>query len=58
MNEWSEIFNSNRKPKNVANHIARRIGSDVQKRIDALKIGQKMQDLPEELGSSVLSVLI
>ncbi|MEH2285372.1 MAG: DNA (cytosine-5-)-methyltransferase [Nostoc sp.] len=33
----------------VANHIARRVGSDVQKRIDALKIGQKMQDLPEEL---------
>lgn len=33
----------------VANHIARRVGSDVQRRIDALKIGQKMQDLPEDL---------
>lgn len=33
----------------VANHIARRVGPAVQRRIDALKIGQKMQDLPEEL---------
>ena len=32
-----------------ANHIARRVGCDVQRRIDALGIGQKMQDLPEEL---------
>ena len=31
------------------NHIARRAGPDVQRRIDTLKIGQKMQDLPEEL---------
>lgn len=35
--------------ENVANHIARRVGPDVQRRIDVLKIGQKMQDLPEEL---------
>ncbi|MCA1992612.1 MAG: DNA (cytosine-5-)-methyltransferase [Coleofasciculus sp. S288] len=41
--------NSNNTSKVVANHIARRVGADVQKRIDALKIGQKMQDLPEEL---------
>ena len=33
----------------AANHIARRVGCDVQQRIDALQIGQKMQDLPEEL---------
>ena len=33
----------------VANHIARRVGKEVQKRISALKVGQKMQDLPEEL---------
>jgi len=33
----------------VPNHIARRVGAEVQRRIDALKIGQKMQDLPEEL---------
>ncbi len=33
----------------VENHIARKVGSVVQARIDALKIGQKMQDLPEEL---------
>ena len=33
----------------VKNHIARRVGVEVQQRIDALKIGQKMQDLPEEL---------
>jgi DNA (cytosine-5)-methyltransferase 1 len=33
----------------IANHIARKVGVDVQRRIDALKIGQKMQDLPEEL---------
>lgn len=30
-------------------HIARQVGPDVQARIDALGIGQKMQDLPEEL---------
>lgn len=33
----------------VSNHIARRVGHLVQRRIDALKVGQKMQDLPEEL---------
>lgn len=33
----------------VENHIARRVGVSVQRRINALKIGQKMQDLPEEL---------
>ncbi len=33
----------------VTNHIARRVGCDVQRRIDALGTGQKMQDLPEEL---------
>ena len=33
----------------VANHIARRVGYAVQQRIDHLGIGQKMQDLPEEL---------
>ncbi len=31
------------------NHIPRKVGIDVQRRINALKIGQKMQDLPEEL---------
>lgn len=33
----------------IANHIARKVGEMVQRRIDHLKIGQKMQDLPEEL---------
>lgn len=33
----------------VYNHVARKVGELVQKRIDTLKIGQKMQDLPEEL---------
>lgn len=33
----------------ISNHVARKAGPTVQKRIDALKIGQKMQDLPEEL---------
>lgn len=33
----------------IYNHIARSVGETVQKRIDHLKIGQKMQDLPEEL---------
>lgn len=33
----------------VANHIARNVGYDVQQRINHLGIGQKMQDLPEEL---------
>ncbi len=33
----------------ITNHIARRAGLAVQQRIDQLGIGQKMQDLPEEL---------
>lgn len=33
----------------ISNHIARKVGEIVQKRIDHLGIGQKMQDLPEEL---------
>ena len=33
----------------VKNHVARKVSDIVQKRINALKIGQKMQDLPEEL---------
>jgi DNA (cytosine-5)-methyltransferase 1 len=49
MNGLSKNFTSNNQVKIVTNHIARRVGSAVQKRIDALKIGQKMQDLPEEL---------
>jgi len=35
--------------KTVFNHQPRKVGVDVQRRINALKIGQKMQDLPEEL---------
>jgi DNA (cytosine-5)-methyltransferase 1 len=49
MNGFAKNLNSNSRTKIISNHIARRVGSDVQKRIDALKIGQKMQDLPEEL---------
>ncbi|MEB3215339.1 MAG: DNA (cytosine-5-)-methyltransferase [Nostocales cyanobacterium 94392] len=49
MNGLNEISNFNIQYQPIANHIARRVGSEVQKRIDALKIGQKMQDLPEEL---------
>jgi len=30
-------------------HIPRRVGEKVQQRINALKVGQKMQDLPEDL---------
>jgi DNA (cytosine-5)-methyltransferase 1 len=33
----------------IANHIARSVGEIVQQRINHLSIGQKMQDLPEEL---------
>jgi len=33
----------------ITNHIARRVGPLVQKRINHLEIGDKMQDLPEEL---------
>lgn len=33
----------------LANHIARKAGATVQQRINHLGIGQKMQDLPEEL---------
>lgn len=35
--------------ENVYNHQPRKVGIDVQRRINALGIGQKMQDLPEEL---------
>ncbi|MFB8790400.1 MAG: DNA (cytosine-5-)-methyltransferase [Potamolinea sp.] len=49
MNGFHEIYSSNGTCKLITNHIARRVGSDVQRRIDALQIGQKMQDLPEEL---------
>ena len=37
------------KPHMIENHIPRKAGGDVLRRIEALKIGQKMQDLPEEL---------
>ncbi len=33
----------------IHNHVTRRVGKEVQERINALKIGQKMQDLPEHL---------
>lgn len=33
----------------VYNHQPRKVGKDVQRRINALGVGQKMQDLPEEL---------
>lgn len=33
----------------IENHVYRRVGPDVQARIDALEVGQKMQDLPVEL---------
>ena len=33
----------------IANHVHRSVGEMVQKRIDCLKIGHKMQDLPEDL---------
>ena len=33
----------------ISNHICRKVGPTVQERIDTLKIGQKMQDLPEHL---------
>ncbi|MCL1472644.1 DNA (cytosine-5-)-methyltransferase [Argonema antarcticum] len=49
MNGLSAISSSDNQVKFVTNHVARRVGYDVQRRIDALKIGQKMQDLPEEL---------
>jgi len=33
----------------MKNHIPRKVGAEVQRRINALGVGQKMQDLPEEL---------
>jgi DNA (cytosine-5)-methyltransferase 1 len=35
--------------KMISNHVARSVGKVVQQRINNLGIGQKMQDLPEEL---------
>lgn len=49
MNGLEKTSNSDESFDFVFNHVFRRSGSEVQKRIDALKIGQKMQDLPEEL---------
>jgi len=37
------------KSPKFSNHFARKPNTIVQQRIDLLKIGQKMQDLPEEL---------
>lgn len=37
------------KNNNIKNHIYRKVGEQVQKRINHLKIGQKMQDLPQDL---------
>jgi len=36
-------------PPSIFNHQPRRVGATVQERINALGIGQKMQDLPEHL---------
>lgn len=44
-----KILNFKQRDNSIANHVARRVGVDVQRRINALKIGQKMQDLPEDL---------
>lgn len=49
MNGLKKTDNFNNNCLAIENHIARRVGADVQKRIDALKIGQKMQHIPEEL---------
>ncbi|MDH4616485.1 DNA (cytosine-5-)-methyltransferase [Brevibacillus sp. AY1] len=48
-NGLEKTSNSDESGAVVFNHVFRRSGSEVQKRINALKIGQKMQDLPEEL---------
>ena len=37
------------KNRSLKNHVYRRVGEQVQKRIDHLGIGHKMQDLPQEL---------
>lgn len=44
-----KILDFKQESSSIPNHIARQVGSDVQQRINALKIGQKMQDLPEDL---------
>lgn len=44
-----KILNFKQESSFIPNHITRQVGPDVQRRINALKIGQKMQDLPEEL---------
>jgi DNA (cytosine-5)-methyltransferase 1 len=38
-----------KKDKSLKNHVYRRVGEQVQKRIDHLGIGHKMQDLPQDL---------
>jgi DNA (cytosine-5)-methyltransferase 1 len=49
MNGLQQTSLSESKIGGFPNHIARRVGREVQERINALKTGQKMQDLPEEL---------
>ena len=49
MSGLKAILHSKKSAKFIPNHVARRVGVEVQRRIDTLKIGQKMQDLPEEL---------
>jgi len=44
-----KILHFKEESSSIPNHIARQVGVEVQRRINALKIGQKMQDLPEEL---------
>jgi DNA (cytosine-5)-methyltransferase 1 len=43
------MSNAENQMSQLYNHEARKVGLEVQRRINALGIGQKMQDLPEEL---------
>lgn len=49
MNGLEKLSSFNQQAIPIPNHVARKAGLEVQQRIDALKIGQKMQDLPEHL---------
>jgi len=48
-NGFVAFLTSRRRAMIATNHQPQRVGIDVQRRINALGIGQKMQDLPEEL---------
>lgn len=49
MNGYNKSLISMTENRPLKNHVYRRVGEQVQKRIDHLGVGHKMQDLPQEM---------